>query len=769
LTEEFNGALVRPARILALHKLGFKLVPISSDGKTPGISWGPIYENGWSEAALSQKYSDFENIASCFGKSHIRDQEGQDLFLNCVDIDAEKPADLLRNYEDPKTGLRYSLLDELAKRTFSVKTRKPYGRHFWFLSHKKNKPIKASDCKPGFEFEIKTDRSSGLCALPPSRHREDANFRYREIGIDNILINDKLYDELVDALKDCLLPKRNRMKENSKDTELEDSPIFLSEEDIGFMYNLLTSIYQKGHRNEICLYLSGFLRKENVELESAKTLISRLVEDDQEKRQRITTLEASYKKPLTMLAGFQSLSRTITSMVGEKSAESIVGSLYQRILAHRPFEEKRDLAFYVSQTLKNEFTYKTMNDTRAVWYYESGVFHARGERHIELECAKLIPTIKTAMVNEVIEMIKRSTPADRFDFDADPFIINVRNGLLSFKVVEKGIELEFRPHTETYLSLIQIPVNYDPHARCPLIIRFLKDVLEPTKVFVAVEILGYCMFRNVGYDKLVLLLGSGGNGKGTFLHLLEALVGESNASHESLQDLAKDRFSKAHLFGKLVNTNYDLDNSELRKVGIIKQLTSGDPISAQNKYEPAFSFRNFAKLLFSLNEPPEIHDKTYAWYRRLIILAFDRTYPQNPSFLSTLTTGRELSGLLNLALYSLGRLLKEGFPEESVERIRQQYEYRASNVKRFIDDRCIVNFVSSDYYTETKVLYDEYETYCKEKGIRPEPDITFGSKLVELGIIKDRLQRKGKRAYFYIGVKLRSEMRGSNSTLDNHS
>ena len=55
---------------------------------------------------------------------------------------------------------------------------------------------------------MKTNNSLGLCTLPPSRHRDDPNFRYYSVGReDKIIIDDTLYNRILDLLTEkCLIP-----------------------------------------------------------------------------------------------------------------------------------------------------------------------------------------------------------------------------------------------------------------------------------------------------------------------------------------------------------------------------------------------------------------------------------------------------------------------------------------------------------------------------------------------------------------------------------
>jgi putative DNA primase/helicase len=64
-------------------------------------------------------------------------------------------------------------------------------------------------------------------------------------------------------------------------------------------------------------------------------------------------------------------------------------------------------------------------------------------------------------------------------------------------------------------------------------------------------------------------------------------------------------------------------------------------------------------LIFSSNKIPDSDDKSYAYYKRWLILAFDRVFhgiTKDTNLIHRLTTPAELSGVLNLALIALRQL-----------------------------------------------------------------------------------------------------------------
>jgi P4 family phage/plasmid primase-like protien len=266
-----------------------------------------------------------------------------------------------------------------------------------------------------------------------------------------------------------------------------------------------------------------------------------------------------------------------------------------------------------------------------------------------------------------------------------------------------------------------------------------------------------------------MLVGPGANGKGVFIKIIEALVGLENSSHVTLHDLDSDRYAAAGLYCKMVNTFADLKSQKLSSTGIFKTLVSGDSIRAQHKYEHPFNFRNYATLIFSANKIPETDDKTYAYYRRWLILAFEKVFEDEAKdikLLEKLTTPEELSGLLNLALIALKQLRKDnGFKDVSVEKVRKEYEEKSNLVKAFLDANCKIDMEAPEYYTLSTDLYNEYIIFCKEKRERPLEMSVFGKKLAEFEIERKRITYCSQREYCYIGVKLLSDLKGKNESL----
>jgi putative DNA primase/helicase len=269
--------------------------------------------------------------------------------------------------------------------------------------------------------------------------------------------------------------------------------------------------------------------------------------------------------------------------------------------------------------------------------------------------------------------------------DKDPNIINTKNGLLNI------ITGEVTQQNPKYLSVVQLPVNYDPKATCPKILRFLGQVLRPKDVFTALEIFGYCLCKTAKYEKA------------------------------TLQQLGTDRFAVVDLNGKLANICADLKAEKLTSTGNFKMLASGDYIRAQKKHGQPFDFRNYSKLIFSTNQIPESEDQSYAYFKRWIIFMFDKTFQgqeKDTNIIEKLTTDVELAGLLNLALIALKQLNKDnGFVHsDDIKTVRKEYNKNANTMVTFLADQCNLDMTDRCCFSICRDLYYAYINYCKNSN-----------------------------------------------------
>jgi putative DNA primase/helicase len=318
-------------------------------------------------------------------------------------------------------------------------------------------------------------------------------------------------------------------------------------------------------------------------------------------------------------------------------------------------------------------------------------------------------------------------------------LINFLNG--TFEVDGEGQRLR-EPKPEDFITY-QLPFNYDPAAIAAQWTDFLNKVLPDTeKQRVIQEYIGYVFIsaNKLKLEKVLLLYGSGANGKSVLIEIISAMLGKDNISRYSLESVTDPKgYSRAELSTKLLNLSTEI-SGKMDK-GLFKQLASGESVEARHIYGSPFTMDNYAKFIFSTNELPKETESTDGFFRRWLIINFDVTIPEHEQDkeLARKIIDRELSGVLNWVLEGLNRLLmQKKFTEcQSVKEQVVNFRQQSDSVLMFLED--------GGYQVDTvqskplKELFAWYRTHCEDCGYRPCSITTFSARLKSAGYEVKRL------------------------------
>jgi putative DNA primase/helicase len=317
-------------------------------------------------------------------------------------------------------------------------------------------------------------------------------------------------------------------------------------------------------------------------------------------------------------------------------------------------------------------------------------------------------------------------------------LINLYNGTFEITPKKQFIRAFKKSDFLTY----QLPFAYDSKATAPYFQKFLDEVLpEPELQKILAEYLGYIFVKNsvLKLEKVLLLFGTGANGKSVLFEVLMALLGSQNVANYSLQSLtAENGNSRAMLVNKLLNYASEI-NGKLES-NIFKLLISGEPVEARLLYKNTQIISDYARFMFNCNELPKEVENTNAFFRRFIILPFRVTIPPNKQDkgLSNRIIETELSGVFNWVLNGLTRLLKnKDFSQSNiVQNEVLQYQKESDSVMMFLEDENYQQSVEQD--RPLKDIFSEYKTYCLDSGYRLCSNRTFSSRLRKNGYIVER-------------------------------
>ena len=208
----------------------------------------------------------------------------------------------------------------------------------------------------------------------------------------------------------------------------------------------------------------------------------------------------------------------------------------------------------------------------------------------------------------------------------DKNLLAVGNGILNRKTKE------LLPFSPNLIITSKIKTAYNPRAILPtfggkfIFTDWLKEIAcnDDEIITLLWQVMNETINPLQTRGKMVILTGSGNNGKGTFQDLLKNLVGEGNYS--TLRPDQFKGFELGSLVGKVCNIGDDIENGFLPEVSNLKSITSGDTVTINEKYGRIYEAELKLLCIFSANEIPRTKDRTNGWYRRLCIIPFDANF-----------------------------------------------------------------------------------------------------------------------------------------------
>lgn len=123
-------------------------------------------------------------------------------------------------------------------------------------------------------------------------------------------------------------------------------------------------------------------------------------------------------------------------------------------------------------------------------------------------------------------------------------------------------------------------------------IKFLNQLLSEEDVMTLQEYMGYLLIPSTRAQKMLMIIGNGGEGKSRIGRVLYELMGNNNIVNGSISVLdngSKARFSRVKLVGKMCMLDDDMDISALEKTDFLKQLISSEILlEIEPKGRPSF-------------------------------------------------------------------------------------------------------------------------------------------------------------------------------------
>ncbi len=315
----------------------------------------------------------------------------------------------------------------------------------------------------------------------------------------------------------------------------------------------------------------------------------------------------------------------------------------------------------------------------------------------------------------------------------DPPTIHVANGMLVF---EKDGTVSLRPLGTQYRSRNQIPIAYDPTAQCKLLLdEVLRPVLHPEDIELIQRYTGLILIGGNRAQKLLMLTGLGGTGKGTLVNLITAIVGEKNVDQLRVDHL-KQRFETSRLIGKMLLTVIEAPADFFNQDGaeVVKALVGHDEMKGERKnVNESLRVQGRYPIVVTSNEQLRVRlagDES-AWSRRLLNIDYQRPRPNGSKIIDNfheVLLREEGPGILNWMIDGAQAHWQELQAQKGFQ-ISQRQINSVENI--LLRSKSVETFVRKQLQPQPKSclivreLFSAYCRFCADRNWETVPERKF--------------------------------------------
>lgn len=344
--------------------------------------------------------------------------------------------------------------------------------------------------------------------------------------------------------------------------------------------------------------------------------------------------------------------------------------------------------------------------------------------------ARRIASAKTIAAVERVAATDPRIAVSTDAWDAAGFRLNTTGGIID---LETG---ELLPHSPG--SMMTQITNAAPGLGCPLWKDFLAEIMggDDTLVAYLQRVCGYSLTASVEEQVFFFFHGSGANGKSVFIDTIATILG-SYACSAPLETFVVSRGSShptdlAGLRGRRFVSVTETETGRAWAESRIKAVTGGDRIRARQLYRDFFDFTPTFKLLVAGNHRPRITGMNEAMRRRLHLVPFDVTIPEErrdkhlkqrllqerDGILAWMIEGTAMWGRVGLA------------PPDRVRDAAAAYFDEEDDVSQWIAECCTVG---CGLRSLTSHLFADWKDWAQANGVDIGTQRAFGEALETLG------------------------------------
>ena len=243
------------------------------------------------------------------------------------------------------------------------------------------------------------------------------------------------------------------------------------------------------------------------------------------------------------------------------------------------------------------------------------------------------------------------------------------------------------------------------------------------------EFMGYMLIPSTKAQKMMMIIGKGGEGKLRIGLMLRELLG-NNMYACSLQKIETDKFARANLEFMLVDVDDDMDMTALPKTNYLKSIvTLEDRIDIERKKQQSVQGVIYSRLIaFGNGSLHALHDQSNGFYRRQLILTTkdkDENRLNDPFLINKMKP--EAEGVFLWAFEGLKRLLANNYVFTESDTARQNLadaQEDGNNMIAFMKSEGYIRF-EPGACIKSADFYKVYESWCEESLEKARASTSF--------------------------------------------
>lgn len=332
--------------------------------------------------------------------------------------------------------------------------------------------------------------------------------------------------------------------------------------------------------------------------------------------------------------------------------------------------------------------------------------------------------------------------------------IHVKNGTLF-------LNGQFSPDKDYCRN--RLPVAYNPTAPKPVKwLKFLSELLEPDDILTLQEFMGYCFIPSTKGQKMLLMVGKGGEGKSRIGVVLRSLLG-ANMNTGSIAKVETSPFARADLEHELLMLDDDMKLEALPQTNNIKAIITAElPMDLERKGQQSYQGNLYVRFIGLGNGTLQsLYDRSYGFFRRQIILT-TKDKPagriDDPYLAEKMCA--EAEGIFLWCLDGLKRLRSNNYRFTISRKARENMDAAirdGNNVVEFLASEGYIRF-KADYEISSRELYSIYRQWCEDNAAIVLSSKSFAAYLIghqrEYRLeYSNRVNANGKFVRGFVGIE----------------